>query len=42
MTLRLLTIDAMDNLLLIFSDPVEMELYPSTKDASETKSWIQS
>jgi RimJ/RimL family protein N-acetyltransferase len=30
----------MGNLQLIFSDPIAMEHYPSTKDAAETQQWI--
>ncbi|PTM60038.1 GNAT family N-acetyltransferase [Desmospora activa] len=41
MILRQLTMDDVDNLLLIFRDPIAMEHYPSTKDVAETKSWIQ-
>lgn len=38
---RQLTMDDVENLLLIFRDSIAIEHYPSTKDVAETKSWIQ-
>ena len=40
MRLRQLTRDDVENLLGIFSDPVAMRYYPSTKTRSETEKWI--
>jgi ribosomal-protein-alanine N-acetyltransferase len=39
--LRQLTMDDMDNLLEIFSDPEAMRYYPSTKNEEETIKWIE-
>lgn len=39
--LRQLTLDDIDLLCGIFSDPVAMQHYPKTLDLEETKSWIQ-
>ncbi len=39
--LRLMTEDDVDNLQQIFSDPVAMQYYPSTKNLEETISWIR-
>lgn len=41
MLLRELTKDDVDNLLGIFSDPVAMKYYPSTKNREEAKGWIR-
>lgn len=38
--LRRMTWDDVDDLLGIFSDPVAMRFYPSTKDRGETEAWI--
>ena len=40
LTFRELTLADVDNLQLIFSDPVAMEFYPSTKDLAATREWI--
>jgi RimJ/RimL family protein N-acetyltransferase len=37
---RELTDDDLDNLQLIFADPIAMEHYPATKDRAETQQWI--
>ncbi len=39
--LRRLTMDDLDHLLLIFSDPVAMQYYPSTMDRAEAAAWIR-
>jgi len=39
--LRQLTLDDVDNLLQIFSDPVAMQYYPSTFDREQTTRWVQ-
>ena len=39
--LRELTGDDVENLLTIFSDPVAMRFYPSTKSREATKRWIE-
>lgn len=38
--LRRMTKDDTENLMEIFSDPVVMRYYPSTKNESETMKWI--
>ncbi|TLS37275.1 GNAT family N-acetyltransferase [Pseudalkalibacillus caeni] len=40
LVLREMTPDDVDRLLVIFSDPVAMEHYPSIKTKEETKEWI--
>jgi ribosomal-protein-alanine N-acetyltransferase len=40
MRLRELNMDDIDNLLQIFSDPLAMKYYPSTKNWEETREWI--
>jgi len=37
---RQLTLNDVDNLQTIFSDPIAMEYYPATKSMEETKAWI--
>ncbi|MBX7245648.1 MAG: GNAT family N-acetyltransferase [Candidatus Sumerlaeaceae bacterium] len=39
--LREMSMEDADSLLGIFSDPVAMQFYPSTKDRTETEGWIQ-
>lgn len=39
--LRALDMEDVDNLMEIFSDPVAMQYYPSTKTREETLQWIQ-
>lgn len=39
--LRKITENDVDNLQLIFSDPIAMQYYPKTFDVDETKAWIQ-
>lgn len=41
LTLRTMTLADTDNLLGIFSDPIAMAYYPSTKDRAETVEWIE-
>jgi RimJ/RimL family protein N-acetyltransferase len=41
MTLRQMEMGDVDHLLGIFADPEAMRYYPGTKDASETRRWIQ-
>jgi len=36
-----MTENDVDNLQLIFSDPIAMQFYPKTFDIDETKGWIQ-
>jgi RimJ/RimL family protein N-acetyltransferase len=40
LTFRELSDSDVDNLQLIFSDPIAMEHYPSTKDVAATQEWI--
>ncbi len=40
LTLRKMTLEDVDNLQLIFADPVAMFFYPKTLDREETKAWI--
>ncbi len=40
LTLRQMTLEDIDNLQLIFADPVAMFFYPKTLDRDETKAWI--
>lgn len=40
LSFRELTSEDIDNLQLIFADPVAMEHYPSTKSVAETQQWI--
>lgn len=39
--LRKMTMDDVENLQKIFSDPIAMQYYPKTFDIEETKAWIQ-
>jgi RimJ/RimL family protein N-acetyltransferase len=39
--LRKMTMDDVDHLQKIFSDPIAMQYYPKTFDMDETKAWIQ-
>lgn len=39
--LRQLTIDDIDNLQKIFSDPIAMQYYPKTLNIKETRAWIE-
>ncbi len=41
MTLRQMSMHDVDDLLGIFADPEAMRYYPSTKDISDTRRWIQ-
>ncbi|QDI90827.1 N-acetyltransferase [Salicibibacter halophilus] len=41
LTLREMNKDDVGNLMKIFSDPVAMKYYPSTKDKSQTMEWIE-
>ncbi|CAG9621924.1 GNAT family N-acetyltransferase [Sutcliffiella rhizosphaerae] len=41
LTLREMNKDDVGNLMEIFSDPVAMKYYPSTKDKSQTMEWIE-
>jgi RimJ/RimL family protein N-acetyltransferase len=41
LTFRELNADDAESLLAIFSDPVAMEFYPSTKSSEETRHWIE-
>jgi [ribosomal protein S5]-alanine N-acetyltransferase len=38
---RKMTMDDVENLQKIFSDPVAMQYYPKTFDIEKTKTWIQ-
>lgn len=39
--LRKFTLGDVDDLSVIFADPITMEFYPATKDRKETKRWIE-